>query len=86
MEGGELVCVANVFATVEDIKPYTELGVDYQVVEATYPAQSIHKLPTAVMHAMQASWVPTDRLLEELKGKPRGKASVTLITTKQEKR
>lgn len=86
LEAGELVCVANVFATVEDIKPYTELGVDYQVVEATYRGQSIHKLPAAVMHAMQASWVPTDRLLEALKGKLRSKASVTPITSKKAKR
>jgi hypothetical protein len=86
LEAGEFVCVANVFATVEDIKPYTELGVDYQVVEATYPGQSIHKVPTAVMHAMQANWVPTDRLLEALKGKSRNKASVMPIAGKKEKR
>lgn len=86
LEAGELVCVSNVFATVEDIKHYTELGVDFQVVEATYRGQSIHKLPAAVMHAMQAVWVPTDRLLEALKGKPRSKASVTPITSKKEKR
>lgn len=83
LKAGEFVCVANVFATVEDIRPYTELGVDYQVVEATYPGQSIHKVPAAVMRAMQASWVPTERLLEALKGKPRSKASVTSITGKK---
>lgn len=86
LAAGELVCVANVFATVDDIKPYTELGVDYRVLEATHPGQSIHKVPTPVMHAMQASWVSTDRLLEALKGKPRSKASVTPITSKKEKR
>lgn len=86
LEAGELVCVANVFATLEDIKPYTELGVDYQVVEATYPGQSTHKLPEAVMHALKASWVPTDRLLAALKGKPRSKASVTLLMSKKENR
>lgn len=86
LKAGELVCVSNVFATVEDIKPYTELGVDYQVVEATFAGQSIHKLPTAVMHAMRASWVPTDRLIDALNGKPKNKASVTPITSKKEKR
>lgn len=86
LEAGELVCVANVFATVEDIRAYTELGVDYQVVEATYPGQPIHKMPAAVMHAMRASWVSTDRLLEVLKGKSRSKANVTPITSKKEKR
>lgn len=83
---GDFVCVANVFAAVEDIKPYTELGAEYEVVEATYRGQSIHKFPIAVMHAMQACWVPTDRLLEALKGTPRTKASVTPITSQKEKR
>lgn len=86
LAAGELVCVANVFATLEDIKPYTELGVDYQILEAAYPGQSTHKLPTAVIHAMRASWMPTDRLLEVLKGRPQSKASVTPITAKKEKR
>lgn len=86
LKAGEFVCVSNVFATTEDVKPYTELGVDYQIVEANYPGQSIHKVPKTVMHSMQASWVPTDRLLEALKGKSRRKASVTPITDKKEKR
>lgn len=85
LKAGEFVCVSNVFATIEDIKPYAELGVDYQVVEATYQGQSTHKLPMAVMHAMRASWVPTDRLLEALNGEPRSKASVTDITTKKQR-
>lgn len=82
LKAGEFVCVSNVFAMVEDIKPYTELGVNYQVIEATYPGQSIHKVPTAVIRAMEANWVPTDRLLEALKGNQRSKASVTPITGK----
>lgn len=86
LKAGEFVCVSNVFARLEDIKPYTELGVDFEIVEATYRGQSIHKVPTAVMHAIQASWVPTDRLLEALKGKSRNKASVTPITVIKEKR
>lgn len=86
LKAGEFVCVSNVFATVEDIKPYTELGVDYQVVEPTYPGPSIRKVPTTVMHAMEAEWVPTDRLLEVLKCNLRSKASVTPITGKKERR
>jgi hypothetical protein len=70
----------------EDIKPYTELGVDYQVVEATYPGQPIHKIPIVVMHAMKASWVPTERLLAVLRSMPQKKASVTPITGKKEAR
>lgn len=83
---GEFVCVANVFATVEDIKPYTELDVDYQVVEANYPGQSIHQVPPAKLRAMQSTWVPTDRLVETLKGKSRTNASVTSITSKKKNR
>jgi hypothetical protein len=83
---GEFVCVANVFATVEDIKPYTELNVDYQVVEANYPGQSIHHVPPAKLRAMESTWVPTDRLMEALQGKSRTNASVTSITSKKKKR
>jgi len=86
LKAGEFVCVANVFATVEDIRPYTELGMDYQIIEATYQGLSIHKVPTAVIQAIQANWVPTYRLVEALKGKQRSKASVTPITGKKEKR
>lgn len=85
LKAGEFVCVSNVFGTTQDIKPYTEFGVDYQVLEATYPGQSSHKVPTIVMRAMEASWVPTDRLLEALKGKPHNTASVTPIASKKEK-
>lgn len=86
LKAGEFVCVSNVFGTVEDIKPYTELGVDYQVVEATYPGEPIHKIPMAVMHAMKASWVPAERLLAVLSRRPQKKASVTSITGKKESR
>lgn len=86
LKAGEFVCVSNVFARLEDIKPYTELGVDFEVIETSYPGHSLHKVPTAVMYAIQASWVSTDRLLESLKGKSRNKASVTPITTTKEKR
>lgn len=66
LEGGELVCVGNVFATVDDIRPYTQLGVGYQVIEATHPGRSIHKVPTATLLAMQRQWVPTAELIKEL--------------------
>jgi len=82
----EFVCVSNVFATVEDIKPYSELGMEYQIIEAAYPGQSIHKVPAATLRVMKDNWVPTDRLVEALRGKPRSKASVTAINTKKEKR
>lgn len=82
---GEFVCVANVFATVEDIKPYTELGVNYQVVEANFPGQSIHMVPPAKLRAMESTWVPTDRLFEALQGKSRTKARVTSITSKKKR-
>jgi hypothetical protein len=83
---GEFVCVANVFATVEDVKPYTDLSVDYQVVEANYPGQSTHKVPANKLRAMQKIWVPTDRLLEVLRGKLGTKASVTAITWRKGER
>jgi hypothetical protein len=82
---GEFVCVANVFATVEDIKPYTELGVDYRVVEANYPGQSAHKVPQSALRAMAASWLPTDRLLKALQGKSRTAATVTSISSRKDK-
>jgi hypothetical protein len=86
LNAAEFVCVSNVFATVEDIKPYSELGMEYQIIDAAYPGQSIHKVPAATLRAMKDNWVPTDRLVEALRGKPRRKASVTAITTKKEKR
>jgi hypothetical protein len=83
LDSGECVVVANVFANLDDIKPYTELGVDYQVEEATYPGQSIHKIPAAVLRAMERSWVPLDRLLKTLQHQARKKASVTSISSKK---
>lgn len=86
LDGGELVCVANVFATMDDIKPYTELGVGYQVVEAKSPGQSIHKVPADMLRAIGSSWVPTDRLVEALKGNSRVTGILSSITLKKEKR
>lgn len=67
LKGGESACVANVFAAIEDIKPYTELGVEYEVVEATRAGRSIHNVPTATLNAMKSRWVPTDQLVQALK-------------------
>lgn len=86
LKAGEFVCVANVFATTEDIKLYVELSAAYQIVEANYPGQSSHTVPAATLRTMEATWVPTDLLVEALKGKTRSKASVTPITAKKEKR
>jgi hypothetical protein len=86
LESGEFVCVANVFANLEDIKLYTELGVAYQVVEATYPGKSIHKIPETVLGAMAKSWVPLERLLKALQDQSRKKANVTSISSKKKGR
>jgi hypothetical protein len=85
LERGEFVCVANVFATLEDIKPYTELDVDYQIVEANYPGQSTHEVPPAKLRGMKSTWVPTDQLLEAFQRKPSTNAKVTPITSKKKK-
>jgi hypothetical protein len=82
---GEFVCVANVFATVEDIKAYTELGVSYRVIETNHPGQSAHKVPKSALRAMAANWLPTDRLLEALQSKSRTAATVTSISSWKDK-
>lgn len=64
---GEFVCVANVFATEDDIKPYIELGVDYRLMEATHSGRSIHKVPVATLRRMKAKWVPTAELIKKLR-------------------
>lgn len=76
--GGHVV-VANVFATVEDIKPYIDLGFDCQIIEATGRGKSIHPIPAAVLKRMKAAWVPTDALLEQLKGKAQARGQVASI-------
>ncbi|MEH6459153.1 hypothetical protein [Chitinimonas sp. JJ19] len=81
LEAGEFVCVSNVFGTVEDIKPYTQLSMEFQIVESTYPGKSVHNIPLSAIHAMEKSWIPTDRLVEILEGTSRKKATVTPIRT-----
>ena len=83
LQAGELVCVSNVFATLDDIKPYTQLGVEYKIVEANFQGQSTHGVPIAVIHAMKASWVPTDRLRASLQQEPHGGAKVMRISSKR---
>ncbi len=85
LAAGEFVCVANVFATLEDIKPYTQLSVDYQIIEADYPGKSVHRVPAEKLNAMKAAWIPTDRLIEMLSGASRRKASITPIGAKKGK-
>jgi hypothetical protein len=85
LRSGEFVCVANVFTTIDDLRPYTELGFDYQVVEANYPGKSIHRVPASTIRAMESTWVPTDKLLQELQHKARTNASVTPISSKRGK-
>lgn len=83
---GEFVCVSNVFATVEDIKPYTDLDVDYKIVEASYLGRSTHNVPADKIRAMTSAWVPTDHLVATLKAKAGTKANVTPITSKNRRR
>lgn len=74
LEAGGFVVVANVFARVEDIEPYTRLGFDYKVIEAKNRGKSIHQVPPEVMQAMKARWVPMDTLVDQLKRNTRGKS------------
>lgn len=67
LKKGEHVVVANVFATLEDVNPYVDLGFDFQIIDATYKGQPVHPVPADVMKRMRAIWVPTDQLLKGLK-------------------
>lgn len=66
LERGEFACVADVFAGVDDIKPYTQLGVSYEVVEATRVGRSVHNVHAATLAAMRRRWVPTQQLHQAL--------------------
>jgi predicted kinase len=79
LAAGEHVVVANVFATIEDVTPYTELGFDYQIIEATRKGKSVHPVPAAVLKRMKDAWVPTDVLLDRLKLKSPARSKVTRI-------
>lgn len=80
---GAHVVVANVFAGLEDIKPYVDLGFDYEVVEATGYGKSVHGVSAAVLRGMKASWVPTDALLQQTRKKVTAKSNVTPIVGKK---
>ncbi len=81
LAAGEFVCVANVFTTAEDIRPYTDLCDDYQVAESTLAGQSIHKVPAATLLAMESKWVPTAQLKTALRIKVHRTASVVSANT-----
>lgn len=81
LAAGEFVCVANVFATTEDIRPYTELCDDYQVKEAAHAGQSIHKVPTATLRAMESKWVPTAQIEMVLRIKVHSTANAVSANT-----
>lgn len=61
------VVVANVFATLEDIKPYTSLGFDFEVIEAKGGGKSVHGVPEELLKVLRAKWLSTARLVEALK-------------------
>lgn len=67
IEGGSKVCVANVFATLPDVWPYTLLEVDYRIVEANHSARSVHDVPAKHILDMQRRWVPTEQMIEALR-------------------
>lgn len=79
LAAGEYVVVANVFATIEDVRPYVELGVEYQITEATGKGKSRHGVPDAVLKRMKAMWVQTDVLLERFKANAPSSNNVTNI-------
>lgn len=80
---GAHVVVANVFARGGDIKPYADLGFDYEVVEATAHGKSLHGASASALRGMKATWVPTDVLLQQLKKKVVATSNVTPITGKK---
>ncbi|WP_211206922.1 hypothetical protein [Thiobacillus denitrificans] len=85
LAAGAHVVVTNVFSGVEDIKPYVDLGFDYEVVEAAGHGKSLHGVSSAVLHGMKASWVPTDALLRQLKKKVAAKGNVNPIVGKKDR-
>lgn len=85
LDAGSHVVVANVFARLEDIKPYADMGFDFELVEATGRGESIHDIPVGVLRGMKASWVHTDALIQQLKKKASTKSDVTPIAGKKER-
>jgi hypothetical protein len=80
---GAHVVVANVFAQLEDLKPFTDLGFDWEVVEATGGGESVHGIPSTVIRGMKENWVPIDTLLPQLRKKGPAKQNVTPIARKK---
>ena len=86
LAAGEYVCVSNVFATLDEMRPYADLNVDYQVVEANYTGESKHPVSASAMRALQDDWVPTDLVVQILKSKSRTLARVTRLSSIKSKR
>lgn len=63
---GNRVVVANVFANLDDIRPYTLLSTPYEVIETTWRGTSGHDVPPRTSRAIRKKWVPTSLLLEQL--------------------
>lgn len=70
LEAGEFVCVANTFVTLDELKPYTQLAQNWDIVEAIHDGRSIHAVPAATLQSMQAKWTTTDEVIAALKRPP----------------
>ena len=82
---GAHVVVSNVFGTVQDIKPYIDLGFEFQVTEVTGRGKSVHGVSASALRAMNASWVGTDELLDQINLKGKAKSNVTNIANKKDR-
>lgn len=77
---GEYVVVANVFATVQDVQPYVDLGFNYQIIDATHKGKSTHQVPADVIKRTKAIWVSTEELLKKILTKA-GKVNRAKVTS-----
>ena len=50
------VAVANTFTTEKELRPYTTLGFDYEIIECTGDYGSIHNVPKETIERMKARW------------------------------
>ncbi len=82
---GAHVVVSNVFCGVQDIKPYIDLGFEFQVIEVTGRGKSVHGVSPSVLRAMKANWVTTDALLGQINSKGKVKNNVTNIANKKDR-
>ena len=70
LEAGKFVCVANTFVTLDELKPYTKLVPNWEIVEAIHDGRSIHAVPAATPQFMRAKWTATDDVIAALKRPP----------------